>query len=304
MPEYALQYPVFTFENELLLDAGTVLTPAAVEAMISERKTPFQVSTFLKYLTVKPDLLTLMKQPPYNLIFSDSKQVEGMFNTMEQVLLPVPVLKSLYYFRDFDFYTYRHILIVFALSTLLAEKLITNKREQIQEIIAGPTHDIGKIAVPLDVLEKQTALTRSERSKLEHHVLAGYVLLCYYFQDSNNLAARIARDHHERNDRSGYPGGVCLDDPFLDIVIVSDIYDALIAQRPYRPVSYDNRTAIEEITRMANDGKVNMETVQALVSINRSEKPHYSDCVVSKEERGVPPSENVYGLKNDEDPSG
>ena len=100
MPEYVLQYPVFTFENELLLDTGTVLSSAVMESLISKRKDPFQVSSFLQYLSVKTDLLTLLKKPPYNLIFSDSKQVESIFIAMEQILLPVPVLKSMYYFRD------------------------------------------------------------------------------------------------------------------------------------------------------------------------------------------------------------
>ncbi len=302
MYDYTLQYPVFTFENDLLLDSGTVITKAVMESLISARKISFQISSFLKYQAVNEDLISFLKQPPYDSIFSDAQQVENIFKIMERVNLPIPVLKSLYNFRRDDFYTYRHILMVFALSTLLAEKLISDKGELIQEVMAGPTHDFGKIAVPIDVLKKEIALTRNERFMLEHHALAGYVLLSYYFQDSQCLAARVARDHHERRDRSGYPGGISLDDPFVDIIVVCDIYDALISPRPYRPVSYENRTAIEEITWMAKKGKINMETVQALVSVNRSGKPHYSDCVVSNEKRGAPPSGNVYGLISEEDP--
>ena len=79
-----------------------------------------------------------------------------------------------------------------------------------------------------------------------------------------------------------------------------DVYDALISPRPYRPVSYDNRTAVEEIIGMLKENKIRMEPVQALVAVNRAEKPHYSECVLSQEKRGTPPAENVYGLIDDE----
>ena len=98
---------------------------------------------------------------------------------------------------------------------------------------------------------KSDPLTLTERGSLEHHAAAGFVLLSYYFQDFQNIGAITARDHHERKDGSGYPCGTLLDDYMVEIVAVSDVYDALISQRPYRPVSYENRTALEEITEMA-----------------------------------------------------
>jgi HD-GYP domain-containing protein (c-di-GMP phosphodiesterase class II) len=90
-----------------------------------------------------------------------------------------------------------------------------------------------------------------------------------------------------------------VNDYLVDIIIVSDIYDALISQRPYRIDSYDNRTAIEEITTMAEEGKVNIKTVQALVAVNRKGSPNYKECAVSIEKRGTPPANNVYGLNSD-----
>ena len=98
----------------------------------------------------------------------------------------------------------------------------------IQEVIAGPTHDIGKLCIPPAILAKQTPLSRAEHEYLKHHALAGYVLLTYYFRDPDILAARVARDHHERRDGSGYPAGRFVDDVLIDIVMIADIYDALI----------------------------------------------------------------------------
>ena len=60
------------------------------------------------------------------------------------------------------------------------------------------------------------------------------------------MAARVARDHHEFRDGSGYMRGVKLNDPMVEIVAVCDIYDGLLSPRPYRTAAYDNRTALEE----------------------------------------------------------
>ena len=186
------------------------------------------------------------------------------------------------------------------LSTLLAQDLIENHKDIKKEVFAGTTHDLGKLCVPLNILKKTNPLTRSERLFLEHHAIAGYVLLSYYLGDSKNLSAIVARDHHERKDSSGYPCGVPLKDRMIEIVVVSDVYDALLSPRPYRRISYENRTALEEITAMAGKGKLSWEIVQALVAINRKNRPHYSECTVSLEKRGTPPPNNVYGIIVDE----
>ena len=147
----------------------------------------------------------------------------------------------------------------------------------------------NKTIVPLNILKKSTPLTLNERDILENHAAAGFLLLSYYYQDVNNPGAKVARDHHERRDGSGYPCGTRLNDPMVEIVAVSDVYDALISQRPYRAVSYDNRTALEEITGMAEKNEIGWEVVKALIGHNRKDKPHYSEVTVSVEKRGTPP---------------
>ncbi len=301
MTEYKLQYPVYTIDSQLLLDAGMVVSSAAMEKLIAECKTEFPCHSLLKDHKANQDILSFFKEPPYNVIFGDTKEVADIMELMGKVSLPVPVLESMAYFKDKDYYTYRHILVVFALSTLLAKRIIDDKEVLVKEVFAGPTHDIGKLCVPLGILKKKTALTKTERRTVEHHAIAGYILLSYYFKDTQSLSARVARDHHERRDGSGYPCGVSIDDYLVDIIMVSDIYDALISQRPYRTVSYDNRTAIEEITEMAKEGKVNIKTVQALVAVNRQGAPNYKECAVSIERRGTPPENNVYSLNPDKD---
>ena len=182
---------------------------------------------------------------------------------------------------------YRHTLVVFALRTLLTRDLISDNKSLMHGIAAGPTHDIGKICVPLSILKKSTHLTLNERDILENHTAAGFLLFSYYYQDENILGTKVARDHHERKNCSGYPRGIHFNDQLVEIIAVCDVYDALISLRPYRPISYDNRTAIEEITEMAKRNEIGWDIVKALIAHNRQNKPQSKDVKVSMEKRQV-----------------
>ena len=302
MTALKLNHNVFTLDNRQLLSAGTVVSNEVVEELISTHESPSTKSSpFLKHSSIKDNILLFFSQPPYDIIFADEKKTASLLDLMEHVNVPYPILETMDYFKLNDFYTYRHFLMVYALSTLLAQDLMRNHNDILKEVLAGPTHDLGKICVPLNILKKKDPLTMSERLFLEHHAIAGYVLLSYYFRDSKNFSAIVAKDHHERKDGSGYPCGVHLKDRMVEIVVASDVYDALISPRPYRRFSYDNRTALEEISVMAEKGKISWEIAQAIVAVNRKDRPHYSECSVSLDKRGTPPPDNVYGIIVDEE---
>lgn len=302
MDPLRLHYPVHTLDGDLLLEAGTVLTPETLEEVVSRRKEGEDSRVpILEYGTIRQDLLKCIREGPYRLIFDDPPRMEEILRLSATTEIGLPLIESMDYFKEHDPYTYLHILKVFALSTLLARTLVKDGQALHLETTAGPLHDVGKICVPLRVLKKTDPLTRTERKMLEHHTLAGYVLLAYYLRDPEGFLAKVAKEHHERKDGSGYPEGMLLQDPNVEIIVVADLYDALISSRPYRPTAYDNRTALEEITRMASRGELGWEVVKALVAINRRTKPRYDECVVSTEERGTPPEENVYGIVVDED---
>jgi HD-GYP domain-containing protein (c-di-GMP phosphodiesterase class II) len=304
MSKDTLVHPIRTLDDRLLLPAGAELSGETLDDLISSsRTTPHQSYSLLQHGSVKEDLLDFLGELPYQLFFADKEVRSEVLNLMNAVGVVGPVLESLNYFKEHDPYTYRHILVVSALSTILAKNMFSDYQDRIQEAATGPSHDFGKVCVPLHILKKPTPLTQAERDILKHHTAAGYVLLSYYLRDKQDPAARIARDHHERKDGSGYPRGVRIMDPMVEIVVVSDIYDALISSRPYRPISYDNRTALEEITAMAERQEISWDVVKALVASNREDKPHFTMCEVSTERRGTPPPGNVYGLTAEEDPS-
>jgi len=302
MTNLRLGHPVCTLDNRLLLEAGTDLTSEILEELISSHKgESCEVVSLLGYGTVYRDLVQFMRQGPYRVIFDDPARRTNLLSLIEKVRQPLPILESLNLFKKHDPYTYRHILMVFAFSTLLAQDLVRDYGDLLREAEAGPMHDFGKVCVPFHILKKTDPLARIEKTILENHTSAGFVLLSYYLQDYRSLGALVARDHHERRDGSGYPLGIALIDSMVEIVAVCDIYDALISTRPYRPTSFDNRTALEEIVEMSLQGKFGWEVVQILVAYNRKDKPYFKDCKISTERRGKPPEGNLYGVIVDQD---
>jgi HD-GYP domain-containing protein (c-di-GMP phosphodiesterase class II) len=297
MSALTLSYPVYTLDYQLLLPENTEITDKTLDDLISLNKQAYKKTySLFQYGSFKKDLINFLNDYHYRTIFSDQKKTDKILNILEEVHLIHPVIESLEYFKMNDPYTYRHVLTVFALSTLLSMDLISRRKDFLKEVLAGPAHDIGKICVPLNILQKTSPLTKRDKNLLEHHTAAGYILLSYYYRDRQNFFAKVARDHHERRDGSGYPRGQKLRDLMIEIVAVSDIYDALISQRPYRPISYDNRSALEEITKMAERNILGWNVVKALVSLNRKSKPSVRSCKVSREKRGTPPLDNKYGL--------
>src|SRR4030067_1209288 len=174
-----LRYPVSTLDNQPLLSADSELSEETLDVLISSsRAKSYQRQDLLHYGSIKVDLLHFLNSPHYTTIFSSQQKIPyilNLFKLMESVHLVLPVLQSLDYFKYHDFYTYRHILNVFALSTLLAKDMISDYQELIKEASSGPVHDIGKICVPLHILKKSKPLTRTELSALTHHPVAGYV---------------------------------------------------------------------------------------------------------------------------------
>lgn len=302
MNDLTLTHPVHTLERQMLLPAGTVLSGEALNDFLSLSAPPvLKTYSLLQHGSVRKDILEFLSVPPYVVIYPDREHVDELLRLMDSIELGVPVLESLDYFKEHDFHTYRHILMVFSLSSILADDLVPGRDDRLRLAATGPTHDIGKICVPIHLLKKTTPLTRSERAVVNHHSAAGHVLLTYYLRDPHCLASTVARDHHERNDGSGLPRGILLRNPMVEIIAACDVYDALISPRPYRPVSYDNRTALEEIIRMAEQNKIGWDVVKALVARNRRSKTHYSQSEVSTEKRGTPPPGNVYGVTAEEE---
>jgi putative nucleotidyltransferase with HDIG domain len=101
--------------------------------------------------------------------------------------------------------------------------------------IGAMLHDVGKIHVPSDILNKTTPLTPAERTIIERHAAAGAELLKDIEFPWDVLP--MIRHHHERWDGTGYPDGMAGDGIPVSarMLCVADVYDALTTHRPYRP---------------------------------------------------------------------
>ena len=122
-------------------------------------------------------------------------------------------------------------------------------KERIDGIgLAGVIHDIGKIAVPADILSKPGRLTDNEFGIIKEHSSAGFDILKEI--DFPWPIAEIVHQHHEKMDGTGYPQGLCGEAILLEarIVSVSDVVEAMASHRPYR-AAIGIEKALEEIRR-------------------------------------------------------
>lgn len=147
-----------------------------------------------------------------------------------------------------DPYTAGHQRQVADLSVAIAREIGLSD-DRISGIELGArVHDIGKIGVPAEILNRPGKLTEAEFEIIKCHTLIGYDILQVI--DFPWPIALMVRQHHERIDGSGYPDGLAGDTIILEarILAVADVFDAMSSHRPYRPGN-GIRKAIREINR-------------------------------------------------------
>jgi cyclic di-GMP phosphodiesterase len=165
----------------------------------------------------------------------DMPQVEEIVEKVtESVLNNKDALISLARIKKKDEYTYMHSLAVSALCISFGEYVGSDQKQLKHLGIGGLLHDIGKVKVPDQILNKPGPLTASEFEVMKLHVSHGTCILHEIKIDEN--AVGLTADHHERLDGSGYPAGLRGDQIsfFGQLAAVVDIYDALTSERCYK----------------------------------------------------------------------
>lgn len=134
-----------------------------------------------------------------------------------------------------DEYTYLHSVAVCTLMVNVARHIGLDDAQVRDFGLAGLLHDIGKMGIPEDVLNKAGRLTDEEFAMMKSHPEHGYQLLSQA-PDMVEAALDVCRHHHEKVDGSGYPFG--LDGPQISLAArlgaICDVYDALTSDRPYK----------------------------------------------------------------------
>ncbi len=131
----------------------------------------------------------------------------------------------------------------------------------------GMLHDIGKLGVPREILNKPDTLTDEEMQQMQRHAEAGYKI-CLPLKKVLGSALDVIRHHHEKLDGSGYPDGLTANDITTEarIMAVTDMFDALITDRPYRE-GLTKEQVITILRQEARDGKLDGEVIEHLIEI-------------------------------------
>lgn len=178
-----------------------------------------------------------------------------------------------------------HVLHIQTITEMLLRQLVQKEnnryalsKEQIRMItIASALHDIGKISIPDEILNKPGRLTAEEFAVIKGHSMAGANMLSELPLDQKEeplvkTAYEICRWHHERYDGGGYPDGLKGEEipVSAQVVALADVYDALTSERCYKD-AYSHEKAIEMILA-GQCGAFNPLMLECLLDISSSLK--------------------------------
>jgi len=144
-------------------------------------------------------------------------------------------LISLARLKNKDEYTYMHSVAVCALMVSLARTLGFNDQQTRQAGLAGLLHDVGKMMIPLSILDKPGKLTEAEFETMKSHPVEGHRMLLGG-TGIGEVALDVCLHHHEKMDGSGYPHGLGGGEisQYARMGAVCDVYDAITSNRPYK----------------------------------------------------------------------
>jgi putative nucleotidyltransferase with HDIG domain len=171
-----------------------------------------------------------------------------------------------------DGYTGAHCRDVVELVLAVAERLGVDARGRRDAELVALLHDVGKIRIPKELINKPGALTPDERAVIETHAAEGEQMLAKVGGLLGEVG-RIVRSHHERFDGAGYPDGLAGEEiPLIArIVACCDAFNAMTTDRPYRK-ALPVETAVAELRAQAG-GQFDPAVVDALLAVVETREP-------------------------------
>ena len=218
------------------------------------------VSSYPKRAISKHQLINTADDALYRAKSFNRNRVELYHSVLDELSenrdINIDTVKSLKYFINMinikDRYTYGHTERVAIYAKYFGEYLNLTKEEKIRLQVSSYLHDIGKLEIPEEVLNKKEKLTESERQMFMNHPQVGVDLIKNIEQLSEFKL--IIKHHHERYDGNGYPSGLKgLDIPYLSrILTIVDSFDAMTSNRTYNKVK-TKEEAIKELRDHAGE---------------------------------------------------
>ena len=190
--------------------------------------------------------------------------VEKLYETEQAIRTDVikTLVKVLEYY---DIYTRGHSENVSNLAQKIAQQMRLSNLVQDEVMVCGLVHDIGKIQVPVHILNKPDKLSKEEYEIIKQHSQYG----CDMLMESSHLnrIAKIVLHHHEHWDGSGYPYGLKKDDIPIEsqVLMVADAWDAMISERIYKKSKSIEEAKTELITHRGK--QFSPDVVDAILEI-------------------------------------
>ena len=222
--------------------------------------------------------------------FYDSTSIK-IYNLDKTMKYQLSILDNL------DAFTKRHCENVGNLCCRICQYLKLNKKFTVHATICGYLHDIGKMFIPKEIIEKPTSLTDEEYEIMKKHTVLGYDMCMKDVQ--LRPYAEGALYHHEALNGSGYPQGLTKKDiPFVARIIrVADEYDALVTKRHYTthvnisetlkdlikdasPENYVKTIALEQLSENSQEGKISPRILKALFKVVIDDTLYEISCVI------------------------
>jgi HD-GYP domain-containing protein (c-di-GMP phosphodiesterase class II) len=231
----------------VLSQSGTMFMPSAVDALVDlSRDEGFWFDVF------RPDLLDCLQSmvDPGELRL-DIRDLEEMARVFGKII-------------DYrSSFTATHSAGVAAVAEVLARTLGFSPENCRMIRVAGYLHDLGKLAVSTELLEKNDHLDHREYIHVQHHAAHTHRLLAKV--PDLGYGITWASQHHERLDGSGYPDHCAAGDIAFGsrVVAVADIYTAITENRPYR-TGMSGKDAVVELKHLTDKGYLDNEVFQAL----------------------------------------
>ena len=266
-PGMVLASDVYNYQDQLVLSAGMVLTEKAIKILsfysiffvrvedpkaLEPKKEVVQESyssrvrhseAFKRYKEAFEHNVELMKILMEDFVEEEPTEeaVNAVVNNAIQMLEDKQsdsnVFDMLHNMREYDDQTYAHSLNVALICNVLAKWLGMSEKDQKLAFTCGILHDVGKLKIPSEVINKQDKLTKEEYELIKTHTIEGYNHIRNL--DIDDHIKKTVLMHHERYDGTGYPLGTKGDeiDKFARICAIADVYEATTSARKYRGAS-------------------------------------------------------------------
>lgn len=208
-----------------------------------------------KVVATKGESITIMQDKNFSVWALENTIVISVHNCNEPDIdnTPAELVEAVAKVELKDTYLKGHNYRVGKYSTLIMQ-IICPEKSGYLFCFTATYHDVGKLVVPEEILNKNGRLTDEEFEEIKKHPVASYEMLKNYV---GNKVANYARWHHEKLDGSGYPDKIKGDEIPLEsrVMAVADIFDALTTSRCYRK-SFTFEEALEIMDKDVKNGKL------------------------------------------------